>query len=124
MVEKLEIYLKAKSLPLLFWYMGFENSVKFAFGNLLGSLPAHKEEEKTEDYLKRLSPKQAVRYCRYHLTIWTLQAAPMRVHRPDLSNYDPESKETLEKLVDTVLSLEDTWTRLLKESYKRIEGEN
>ena len=78
----------------------------------------------TVNYLARLSPRQAVRYSRFFYNDWKIRAAPLRVSRPDLSEYEEKSQELLEQLVDTVISVADQWEKFLKDSLRRLEQED
>ena len=109
------IYLKAILLPYLFIYVKTENYLEYTIGNFLDPPLNPKKKETTEQYLDRIKPSQAVRYTRYNYQKCVYFNAPYHVSRPDLSMYEPKSREILETLVDTLFMMEDDW----KEKYQK-----
>lgn len=111
--------LKAMFLPYLFIYVKVENYLEYTIGNLLDPLPKPKRKENTENYLERIKPSQAVRFTHYNYLKNVFFNAPYRVSRPDLSMYEPKSKEILENLVDTLFMMEDDWKEKYQNALRR-----
>lgn len=113
------MHLKAMFLPYLFYYVKAENYLEYTLGNLFDKPSRQRRKETAEQYLDRITPNQAVRITRYNYLRWVYQNAASRIKPPDFSMYEPESRKTLEKLVETVFFLENGWRKRYQNALRR-----
>ena len=107
--EHIIMYLKAIFLPYLFYYVKAENYLEYTIGNTIDHPPRPKRNESQEQYLERITPRQAVRISRYNYNKWYYNNASYHICPPDLSMWEDKSRKTLEKLLDALFTLEDQW---------------
>ena len=96
-----------------------ENFLEYFIGNLIDRPPKPKRRETKENYLERISPRQAVRITRYNYNKAYYFNIPYHVAPPDLSMWEDESRKVLEKLLDANFMIEDEWKKEYQKALRR-----
>ncbi len=117
--ENIIMHLKAFFFPLLFKFVKTENFLEYHIGNFFDRPKKRKNTETDEQYLGRLTPSQAVRISQYNYNKWYYNNAFYHVVPPDLSNWEEESRKTLENLLDALFLIEEQWKDLYRKSLDR-----